>query len=85
MAFSIPDAKRAQMKQQATAAGMPYATVVGQHVYDLQGLVDVLSAELQQAHQAGNGAQTAEVQRKLTARQAELAAYRQEQTSAGGA
>jgi hypothetical protein len=83
MTFTIPDATRAQMKQQAAAAGMPYATLVGQKVYDLQGLVDVLTGELQQARQAGDSKKIGDVTNKLARHQAELAAYRAEQQAAG--
>ncbi len=71
------------MKQQATAAGMPYGTLVGQKVYDLQGLVDVLTGELQQAQQAGNRTQIGDVTGKLAHHQAELAAYKAEQQAVG--
>jgi len=93
MTFSIPPAKRVAMQQQAQAAGMPYATVVGQHVYDLQGLVQVLTDEL--AHATKTAADTtvtadaraatkevADLTHKLAARQAELAAYQHEQANA---
>jgi hypothetical protein len=83
MTFTIPDATRAQMKQQAAAAGMPYGTLVGQKVYDLQGLVDVLASELEQARQAGDSRKIGEVTGKLARRQAELAAYKAEQQAAG--
>lgn len=83
MTFTIPDAVRQQMKQQAAAAGMPYGTLVGQKVYDLQGLVAVLTGELQAAQQAGNSKQIAIVTGKLARRQAELAAYQAEQQAAG--
>ncbi|MHB8645806.1 MAG: hypothetical protein ACYDAR_08475 [Thermomicrobiales bacterium] len=83
MTFTIPDAVRQQMKQQAAAAGMPYGTLVGQKVYDLQGLVNVLTSELQQARQAGDAKQIGDVTGKLARRQAELAAYEAEQQAAG--
>lgn len=83
MTFTIPDAVRQQMKQQAAAAGMPYGTLVGQKVYDLQGLVAVLTSELQAAQQAGNSKQIRDVTGKLARRQAELAAYQAEQQAAG--
>ncbi len=83
MTFTIPDATRAKMKQQATAAGMPYGTLVGQKVYDLQGLVDVLTSEMQQAQQAGDRKKVGEVTGKLAHHQAELAAYKAEQQAAG--
>jgi len=83
MSVTIPDAVRQKMKQQAAAAGMPYGTLVGQKVYDLQGLVDVLTSELQQARQAGNSKQIGDVTGKLAHHQAELAAYKAEQQAAG--
>jgi len=83
MTFTIPDAVRQQMKQQATAAGMPYGTLVGQKVYDLQGLVDVLTSELQAAQQAGDRKKIGDVTGKLARHQAELAAYKAEQQAAG--
>lgn len=79
MTFTIPDAVRKQMKQQAAASGLPYATIVGQKVYDLQGLVDVLTAELQDAQKVGDRTQIGEITGKLTRRRAELAAYQAEQ------
>ena len=85
MTFTISDAVRQQMKQQAAAAGMPYGTLVGQKVYDLQGLVDVLTTELQAAQRAGNSKQIGDVTGKLAHRQAELAAYKAEQQAAGSA
>lgn len=83
MTFTIPDATRAQMKQQAAAAGMPYATLLGQKIYDLQGLVDVLTGELQEARQAGDSKRIGDLTGKLAHRQAELAAYQAEQQAAG--
>lgn len=83
MIFTIPDAVRQQMRQRAAAAGMPYGTLVGQKVYDLQGLVDVLTSELQQARQVGNSEQIRAVAGKLARHQAELAAYKAEQQAAG--
>jgi hypothetical protein len=83
MTFTIPDVVRQRMKQQAAAAGMPYGTLVGQKVYDLQGLVDVLAGELQAARQAGDSTRIGDVTGKLARRQAELAAYQAEQQAAG--
>jgi hypothetical protein len=83
MTFTISDAVRAKMKQQAAAAEMPYGTIVGQKIYDLQGLVDVLTAELQAAQQAGDAKKIGEVTGKLAHRQAELAAYKAERQTAG--
>lgn len=83
MTFTIPDAVRRQMKQRAAAAGMPYGTLVGQKVYDLQGLVDVLTSELRAAQQDGNGEHIGDVTGKLARRRAELAAYKAEQQAAG--
>lgn len=83
MTFTIPDAVRQRMKQQAAAAGMPYGTLVGQKVYDLQGLVDVLASELQAARQAGDSTRIGDLTGKLAHRQAELAAYQAEQQAAG--
>lgn len=85
MAYTIPAAILAQMRQQAVNAGMPYATVVAQHVYDLQGLVAVLKDEV--AHVQGGdlstkSGQPSDAARKLAAREAELAAYQQEQQRA---
>ena len=48
MAYIIPENVREKWKTQARLAGMDYATVVGQHVYDLQGLIDVLKQQLEQ-------------------------------------
>ena len=94
MTFTIPPAKRAAMQGQAQAAKMPYATVVGQHVYDLQGLVQVLTDQLAGATKAAAditatadtraaaAKEVADLTHKLAARQAELAAYQHEQASA---
>jgi len=93
MTFSIPPSKRAAMQQQAQAAKMSYATVVGQHVYDLQGLVQVLTDQLAGATKtAVDTAVTADARaaavkevtdltHKLAARQTELAAYQHEQAT----
>ena len=83
MTFTIPEATRTQMKQQAVAAGMPYATLVGQKVYDLQGLVDVLTAELHDAQQAGDTKRIGQVTGKLTRHKAELDAWEAERQAAG--
>jgi len=83
MSFTIPEAVRQNMKQRATAAGMPYGTLVGQQVYDLHGLVNVLADELKAAQQSGDTKKIGEVMGKLTRRQAELAAYQAEQQAAG--
>lgn len=83
MTFTIPDAVRQRMRQQAAAAGMPYATLVGQKVYDLRGLVEVLAGELQAARQTGDRTRISEVAGKLARRQAELAAYQAEERAAG--
>ncbi len=83
MSFTIPEAARRDMQQQATVAGMPYGTLVGQKVYDLQGLVDVLADELKAAQQGGDTQQIGAVTGKLTRRQAELVAYQAEQRAAG--
>jgi len=82
MTFTIPDTVRQRMRQQAAAAGMPYATLVGQKVYDLQGLVNVLAGELRDAQQAGDRTRIAELTGKLAHYQAELAAYEAEQRTA---
>lgn len=83
MTFTIPDTVRQQMRQRATASGMPYGTLVAQKVYDLQGLVKVLTDELQAAQQAGDPKKIGEVTGKLTHHRAELAAYQTEQQAAG--
>jgi len=83
MSFTIPEAVRQEMKQQASAAKMPYATVVGQKVYDLHGLVQVLTDALRAAQGAGDTKKVGEITSKLKHRQAELAAYQAEQGSAG--
>ena len=44
--YTIPQATRDQWKKLAASSGLPYATIVGQHVYDLQGELSVLQDEL---------------------------------------
>ena len=90
MAFIIPDKTIKQMQAQAAAAGMPYATILKQHLYDLQGLEEVLSSEQLQAKQALSeippnspgfkeaSAKLADLTGKLANCQAEIAAYQQE-------
>ena len=51
MAYTIPQATRDQWHKLAQSAGLPYAIIVGQHIYDLQGLIRVLEEELQKATQ----------------------------------
>ena len=86
---SFPDTERQKLQAQAKAAGLPYTTILGQHLYDLQGLEDILTTELAQLKQAHNpaspgasDAKTDEVTRKLTACQAEISAYKAEQQQA---
>lgn len=94
MPYTIPAATLAQLRQQATAAGMPYSTVLAQHIYDLQGLIALLRDEVTRAQATANDVQATPVDRatatkqlaaatrKLTEREAELAAYQQEQRTA---
>ncbi len=82
MTFTIPDAERQRMRHLAASSGLPYATIVGQKVYDLQGLVDVLTSELAAAQQAGDTKKIGELTGKLAHRRAELAAYQAEQQAA---
>jgi len=74
MADGLTDAERAQLRQQAAAAGLPYATLVGQRLYDLRGLADVLD----QARQAGDAGQIAAATRKLARCRGQIAAYERE-------
>lgn len=89
MAYAIPDHVRQEMKRLADSSGLPYATVVNQRLYDLQGLVGALQSELADAHAALNNASSAgdleaaktresEVARKLAEAQDEVAAYQAE-------
>ncbi len=78
MADGLTDAERAQLRQQAAAAGLPYATLVGQRLYDLRGLADVLAGELDQARQAGDAGQIAAATRKLARCRGQIAAYERE-------
>lgn len=78
MVDELTDAARAQLRQQATAAGLPYATLVGQRLYDLRGLADVLTGELDQARQAGDDRQVAAATRKLARCRGQIAAYERE-------
>lgn len=91
MAYTIPDATRQQWKKQAQAASMAYSTIVGQHVYDMQGLVEVLDQQLAQATKDLNGTapntpgfeeatkKVKELRVKLDQSNQKLAAYRLEQ------
>jgi len=94
MAYAIPDHVVQEMRKLAESSGLPYATIVNQHLYDLQGLVGALQSELADARAALNDASSAgdlesakthesEVARKLAEAQEEVAAYQQE--SAQGA
>lgn len=78
MADGLTDAARAQLRQQAAAAGLPYATLVGQRLYDLRGLADVLRGELDQARRAGDDGQVAAATRKLARCRSQIAAYQRE-------
>ncbi len=85
MAYTIPAAILARLRQQAENAGMPYATVLAQHVYDLQGLVEVLKSEVtrvQGGDPSTTSGQLADAARKLAEHEAELAAYQAEQQRA---
>jgi hypothetical protein len=82
MEYTIPDAVRAQMRALAASSGLPYATIVGQKVNDLQGLVDVLAEELAAAQQAADARKAGELSVTLARRRAELAAYQAEQQAA---
>lgn len=93
MAYTIPEKVRDQMQQQATAAGLPYATIVAQRLYDLQGLATVLQTTLDQAQQAVRTTtdpvalaaakkQVADVSHKLAHCQDEVTAYQQEEQAA---
>ena len=75
---ALTEAERARLQRQAAAAGLPYATLVGQRLYDLRGLADVLSGELDQARQAGDDGQVAAATRKLARCRSQIAAYERE-------
>ncbi len=94
MAYVIPDRVLQEMKKLAESSGLPYATIVNQRLYDLQGLVGALQLELHDAQAALNRASSAgdleaakahesEVARKLAEAQEEVSAYKHE--SAHGA
>lgn len=89
MAHTIPDHVRQEMKGLAGSSGLPYATVVNQRLYDLQGLVGALQSELNDARAVLNDASSAgdleaakakesEVARKLAEAQEEVEAYQAE-------
>lgn len=90
MTYTIPEATRAQWKKLASASGLPYATIVNQHLYDIRGLADVLSEQLERDQQtAGDTSQdeaardaaradAAVLAKKLASAQAKIAAYEQE-------
>ncbi len=82
MSYIIPEGTRKQWKKLADASGSPYAKIVGQHVYDIQGLVNVLTEQVAQAKQPATALapdKLAELEHKLAASQEQLAAYQQEQ------
>ena len=90
MSYQVSEHTRAQWRRLAEASGLPYATIVGQHVYDIQGLVSTLTAQHERATQAASDpaldaagrtaavAQLASLTTQLTRAQEQLAAYQQE-------
>ena len=92
--YIIPEATRTQWKKLAQATGMPYSTVVGQHVYDIQGLVEALDQELTQTTKTQSSTpantttfeETSRKVKELTAKlehtRQQLAAYQLEQQKA---
>ena len=95
MSYIIPDNLKKAWKTQAQSAGMAYSTVVGQHIYDLQGLVEVLKQQLQQAMDTlktlpNNSSDYEPTEHKITNLKAkldhteqQLAAYQAEQQQGG--
>ncbi|HEX2914308.1 MAG TPA: hypothetical protein VH186_26145 [Chloroflexia bacterium] len=82
MASSLPEAKRSEMEKLAKDSGLPYATILGQHIYDLKGLESVLCSQLERAKTEGKGdtdKQVVELCRKLKECQEQIAAFEQEQ------
>jgi len=108
VSYIIAENTRNEWEKLASASGIAYSTIVGQHIYDLQGLIKVLSDELTeltqpaktglgtnntslnssspllQPTQPNNTSPTkqAELTRKLSHYQEQLAAYQLEQQHA---
>ena len=91
--YSIPDALRAQWRQLAQQADLPYATIVNQQLYDLQNEAETLTESLHDRHKqfdaAVSVATRARVQRtiqqlaaQLEQCQAQIVAYEAELASA---
>src|SRR4051812_18552879 len=91
MTYKIPETVKLEWKKQAQSTGMAYSTVVGQHVYDIEGLVEVLKQQLEQSTNAlktvpANSPEYEQVDRKIANLKAkldhaeqQLAAYQAEQ------
>ena len=90
MAYTIPASVRARWRQLAQQSGSTYATIVGQHVYDIQTEIDTLTEALatqQQAVSEGAAAAQAKIAAlttQLAHARDQLAAYKAEQQGAGG-
>lgn len=90
MTYTIPEATRARWKKLAADSGLLYTTIVNQHLYDIRGLADVLSEQLERDKQSANDPATDEAARdaaradaavlakKLADAQAKIAAYERE-------
>ncbi|CCF85831.1 hypothetical protein [Nitrolancea hollandica] len=90
MTYSIPEATHARWKKLAADSGLPYATIVNQHLYDIRGLAGVLSEQLERDKQTVSDPSTDEAARdaaradaavlakKLASAQAKIAAYERE-------
>ena len=90
MTYTIPEATRARWKKLAADSGLPYATIVNQHLYDIRGLADVLSDQLARDQQVAADtskdeatrdaarADAAVLAKKLASAQAKIRAYEQE-------
>jgi hypothetical protein len=85
MGYEIPDETRAKMRRLATAAGLPYATIVNQRLYDQKTLADTLGAALEHAREDGDQAKVADLSAQLARCRDEIAAYMRELAGAGPA
>jgi hypothetical protein len=83
MAYTIPSGVRTRWQRMAQQAGLPYATIVGQQVYDIHNEIDTLTEALKTAQQAQAAAKIQSLTAQLAHCQEQLAAYEGEQRAAG--
>jgi hypothetical protein len=71
------------MRRLADAAGLPYATIVGQRLYDLKTEADTLGLALQHAREDADERKVVEASAELARCREEIEAYEQELEAAG--